>query len=744
MAPVATLFTTVLALAATVDAAPNPLNVPLPAKKALTALWKRYYYGDARGLARPGPLMEKRDALPPGWTSSGCSTESSHQRLLQGFSFSSHANSPTVCLNECAKRGFTIAGTEFGDECYCGSEFVGTGGVVVPDSYCSVPCAGDKSSNCGAAWYLSLYKYNSTIGSSCNTTPPVPTTTTTTTPVPTPTTTTTGAPTPTFTTPGTWGLLGCTTDNTRGARLLTGFAQNGIQNLTPTTCQQTCADKGYSYAGVEYGTECYCSNSLPSTVKYDPSLCTTPCTGDSSINCGGPWVVQVYQKGGDGNIHIVVPTTTTTVPPVVPTTNTPAIPQSGQQHYVWAHHMVGNTFTYFQSDWEDDMRAAKSQGIDGFALNMGSEFWEPNHVQTAYRAAEVVGDFKLFMSLDMSSLRCGSPNDASSLVNLIQSIGSSSAQARINGKVLVSTFAGETCNFGTGSVVAWKTQFKDPLAASGLPVYFIPAFFGEPSAYASYDWLDGQLNWNSGWPQGSQDISAGSTDDKYLSVLGSKGYMSAVSPFFFTHFGPATWNKNWIYRSDDWLYCTRWEQVIAMRDKSVMTEILTWNDYGESSYIAGIKGMLPITSHQWVDGFDHTGLSILTRYYSTAFKTGSYPAITQDSLTMWSRPHAAGANAVVDFIGRPNNSQWTDDNVYAVVLLTAPATVVLYSGSTSQEFSVPAGLSKLKMPSAAGGMGGAIQRNGATVVRYSSGNAFAYTQTPMTYNFNYFVGSASG
>jgi len=174
-----------------------------------------------------------------------------------------------------------------------------------------------------------------------------------------------------------------------------------------------------------------------------------------------------------------------------------------------------------------------------------------------------------------------------------------------------------------------------------------------------------------------------------------------------------------------------------------MTEIVTWNDYGESTYIGPIKGMLPITSNLWVDGFPHTGLATLTSYYATAFKTGAYPAITKDTITMWSRPHPASANALVDIVGRPTNWQWTDDNLYAVVLATAPATVTLYSGSTSQTFNVQAGLSKLKIPSAVGGIGGTITRGGATVASYSSGSDFQYTLHPMSYNYNYFVGSSA-
>ena len=67
------------------------------------------------------------------------------------------------------------------------------------------------------------------------------------------------SPSPTSTPPsssGTWTAAGCAQDG--GARALTGytFATN---SMTPTLCQNTCASKGFSIAGVEYSSECYCT-----------------------------------------------------------------------------------------------------------------------------------------------------------------------------------------------------------------------------------------------------------------------------------------------------------------------------------------------------------------------------------------------------------------------------------------------------------------------------------------------------
>jgi glucan endo-1,3-alpha-glucosidase len=46
--------------------------------------------------------------------------------------------------------------------------------------------------------------------------------------------------------------------------------------------------------------------------------------------------------------------------------------------------MVGNTFPFTQADWAKDIALAHSVGIDGFALNIGTDPWQPGHVADAY------------------------------------------------------------------------------------------------------------------------------------------------------------------------------------------------------------------------------------------------------------------------------------------------------------------------------------------------------------------------
>jgi glucan endo-1,3-alpha-glucosidase len=171
---------------------------------------------------------------------------------------------------------------------------------------------------------------------------------------------------------------------------------------------------------------------------------------------------------------------------------------------------------------------------------------------------------------------CSSPGDAAALRDYITRYADHPNQLRYNGQVFASTFAGDTCTFGSGSSVeGWKSQFVDQLTGNNK-VHFVPAFFADPNTFKNFDnVIDGVYNWNSGWPAeltaekassllqplgGSLDngldspvlndlIGSIKPDKVYLGGLSSmpsaaKTYMAAVSPWFFTHYGPNSFNKN--------------------------------------------------------------------------------------------------------------------------------------------------------------------------------------------------------
>jgi glucan endo-1,3-alpha-glucosidase len=57
--------------------------------------------------------------------------------------------------------------------------------------------------------------------------------------------------------------------------------------------------------------------------------------------------------------------------------------RDGNPKIVAAHHMVGNTYPYTQNDWLSDINQAHAAGIDAFALNIGTDPWQPTQVAFA-------------------------------------------------------------------------------------------------------------------------------------------------------------------------------------------------------------------------------------------------------------------------------------------------------------------------------------------------------------------------
>ena len=67
---------------------------------------------------------------------------------------------------------------------------------------------------------------------------------------------------------------------------------------TPTLCISKCKGKGFAYAGVEYGWECFCANvPPPSDAIVDKKQCNKKCSGDQNMICGGSWRINVFKTG---------------------------------------------------------------------------------------------------------------------------------------------------------------------------------------------------------------------------------------------------------------------------------------------------------------------------------------------------------------------------------------------------------------------------------------------------------------
>jgi len=70
-----------------------------------------------------------------------------------------------------------------------------------------------------------------------------------------------------------------------------------LDTMTVSTCLSFCNIDGFPFAGLEYGSECWCAQYLSAfAVKLADSQCNFACKGNSSEICGGSLKLSVYQE----------------------------------------------------------------------------------------------------------------------------------------------------------------------------------------------------------------------------------------------------------------------------------------------------------------------------------------------------------------------------------------------------------------------------------------------------------------
>ena len=218
------------------------------------------YSTTATVTATPTPAITHR-AAAGNYSLVGCWTEGNGVRALNGASTSSADMSNTDCSEFC--NGYRYFGTEYASQCYCGS-YLASSSSSAPLSDCNMVCSGAPSEYCGAGNRLELYMDPNFVGG-----PPQQ---------------------PAAAGSFTW--LGCQTE-VDGARTLSGNTTTS-DDMTNEVCAAFCGS--YEYFGTEYGSQCYCGNTLPAASEsVSSSECGMQCSGSALELCGGSDTLSVYQ-----------------------------------------------------------------------------------------------------------------------------------------------------------------------------------------------------------------------------------------------------------------------------------------------------------------------------------------------------------------------------------------------------------------------------------------------------------------
>lgn len=98
-----------------------------------------------------------------------------------------------------------------------------------------------------------------------------------------------------------WEYVGCGQDDYY-ERTLKGKSQSN-DAMSVENCIDFCKTNGFSYAGLEYGRECYCDNSVLASKAPKAGVmgnCMMPCAGDAGEYCGGAAALSIYHGCSTG------------------------------------------------------------------------------------------------------------------------------------------------------------------------------------------------------------------------------------------------------------------------------------------------------------------------------------------------------------------------------------------------------------------------------------------------------------
>lgn len=93
------------------------------------------------------------------WSYLGCYSDNISTRALTGVQFADLGIgkvTSTGCMEYCDNAGFSLAGTEYAGQCFCGDKMEGSSKIAA--GKCDMKCEGDASQVCGGSSALSVYE----------------------------------------------------------------------------------------------------------------------------------------------------------------------------------------------------------------------------------------------------------------------------------------------------------------------------------------------------------------------------------------------------------------------------------------------------------------------------------------------------------------------------------------------------------------------------------------------------------
>lgn len=110
------------------------------------------------GQPIPTSSSSSSPATISGYSYAGCYADTG-SRVLSRVTFADvRSVTNTACVAYCETKGYSVAGTEFGNQCFCGDSVPSK---TLDAAKCHMSCVGDKKEVCGGVLALSVYSKGS-------------------------------------------------------------------------------------------------------------------------------------------------------------------------------------------------------------------------------------------------------------------------------------------------------------------------------------------------------------------------------------------------------------------------------------------------------------------------------------------------------------------------------------------------------------------------------------------------------
>ena len=328
------------------------------------------------------------------------------------------------------------------------------------------------------------------------------------------------------------------------------------------------------------------------------------------------------------------------------------------------------------TDLRREIRLAKAVGIDGFSLNImslsGAQWQQTERMLQA--AAEE--DFHILIMPDMNA---GLRKYPEKFVDLIKYLGKFSSVLRMqDGAIAVAPYLAER------QTPEWWQQQKQALEREGVRIALVPVFLDVSGSFGAYrqNWpgkVNDILYGVSGW--GARVPTKSSAMAPFYQAARNEGLIT-MAPVAPQDMRP----KSSIFAEagNSLAYRSLWRS--AIENDADWVQIITWNDYSESTEVAPST----LTGYAFYD---------LTAYYVEWFKHGK-PEVVRDAMyafyrgQRWNAPIAGGKYAPFKMRG----GYAPRDEIELLAFLKEPGTLEISINGHTRRMDSAAGMQSFSVP----------------------------------------------